>query len=901
MSLKITGFFVLLGAAALAACTTHSPQSVHSTAAAPVVASATGANVLRATLGNGLQVVIVRDAFAPVVTQQITYFAGGNQAPAGFPGMAHAQEHMMFRGAPGLTADQLAGIYARMGGDMNAYTTNDITSYFFTVPTDDVDVALHIGAIRMAGVDDNQAQWAKERGAIEQEVAQDKSIPFYVLYEKMIARMFAGTPYANDALGTKASFDQTTGAMLKQFHSDWYAPNNALLVVAGDVDPQAALAKVKELYGAIPAKKIPAKPTITLAPVAATTISTPSDQPYGLVFVTFRMPGYRSPDYPAADLAARALASQRGPIAALRYEGKALAAGFQMQTMPGAGIGFAYAVYPPGGDAQALKQALFDAIGEVRKNGISPDLVAAAKRRALLDDALRNNSISGLAGAWTEAVAVAGLDSPAQALERLRKVDAAQVNAQVRSGLDLDHAITLIANPTPGAQPKSGQGFGGAESFASKPSGPVTLPQWAAQALAKLPQPKPFLQPTDTTLANGLRLIVQPLKVSPTVSLYGVVHQNADLEAPVGQEGVDGLLGSLFDWGPEGMTRLQFESAQDAIGAELSVGLHFSLKVLPQYFDAGVKLLAADQLQPALPKQAFETQRFLQARQAAGQTDSPAFKFQRAIDEALLPKGDPGLRIATGMSVGGLSLDQLKAYYAKAYRPDETTIVVIGDITPEQVQATVEKYFGGWKAAGPKPVTEYPPVPLSQASHVFVPDPMRKQNEVILAETLGLDFTNPDHFALDLANDLLGGGFYASPLYKELREKRGLVYTVGSTFSFDRNRGSYQLNYGSYPAKVSEARTAAIEVLNNTVAKPLSDEQLHLAKSIGLRKIQLSKQSVDSIGWGWIGRSEDGLPLDWDYVMARHFERLTAPEVQQALQKYLDPARLSTIVLGQKP
>ena len=347
------------------------------------------------------------------------------------------------------------------------------------------------------------------------------------------------------------------------------------------------------------------------------------------------------------------------------------------------------------------------------------------------------------------------------------------------------------------------------------------------------------------------------------------------------------------------MTRLQFDAAQDAIGANFSVGPNFSLQVLPQYFDAGVKLLASDLLQPALPQKAFETQRFIQARQAAGQVDSPMFKFQRAVDEALLPKSDPGLRMATGNSIGGLTLDQVKAYYGKTYRPDETTIVVIGDITPAQAKAAIEKYFAAWKATGPKPVTDYPSVPLSKPSQVFVPDPVRKQNQVVLAETLGLNFTDADHFALDLANDLLGGGFYASPLYHELREKLGLVYNVGSSFSFGRNRSSYRLSYGSYPGKVNEARTAAIKVLDDIAAKPLSADQLHLAKSIGLRQIELRNQSVGAIAQGWIGRSEDGLPLDWDYVMARHFEQLTAPEVQEALQKYLDPKRFSTIVLGQ--
>ncbi|HYW77593.1 MAG TPA: pitrilysin family protein [Gammaproteobacteria bacterium] len=848
-----------------------------------------------------MKVVVVRDPFAPVAAQQITYRVGANEAPKGFPGMAHAQEHMMFRGAPGLSKNQLAAIMARMGGTFDAFTTNDITSYFMIVPKGDLDVSLHVGAARMAGVDDSEAQWKQERNAIEQEVARDHSSPLYMLEKKMLAHLFAGTPYAHDALGTKPSFDKTTGAMLKKFHNTWYAPNNALLVVTGDVDPQSVIAKVKKLYGKIPAKKLPEKPKVTLAPVAATTFTTPSDQPYGLVLVSFRMPGYRSADYPAAQLAADALSSKRGPIQALRYQGKVLASGFLYQPKAGAGIGFAYAVYPPGGNVAKVKQALTGAIEKVRKNGISPGLVKAAKRRALLKHELQRNSIFGLARTWSNALAVAGLDSPSEALARLRAVTPKQVNAQVDQRLTLDHAITLIAKPTPGTKPRAGHGYGGKESFTSKPKGKVTLPKWAAKSLAELPHPRPFLHPTDTTLPNGIRLIVQPLHVSHSVSLYGVVNQNEDLQAPKGEEGVGGLLGALFDWGPKGMSRLQFDAAQDKIGANLSAGPNFSLQVLPRYFDSGVKLLSKDMLDPALPKRALMQQRFLQARQAAGQVQSPEFKFNRAVQKALLPKGDPALRLATAKSIGSLDRKKLEAYYAKAYRPDETTIVVIGDITPAAARKAVSKYFGNWKATGKKPVLDYPPVPPSKASNTFVPDPQKKQDQVVLAETLGLSYTNPDHFALDLANDYLSGGFYATPLYRVLREKLGLVYDVGASFNFDRHRGNFQLNYGSYPGKVDEARKAAIKVLKQAAAKPLTADQLHLAKSIGLRRIQLGQQSVGGIAKGWLSRSTEGLPLDWNYVMAHHFEKLTAPEIHRVLQKYFEPARLSTIVLGQKP
>src|SRR5664280_2222972 len=131
--------------------------------------------ILRATLKNGLKVVIVRNTLAPVVTMQVNYLVGSNEAPNGFPGMAHAQEHMMFRGSPELSAAQLSNIMALMGGDFNALTSQTVTQFIFTVTKDDLDVALNIEAVRMRDVLDTEDLWEQEQGAIEQEVAQDIS------------------------------------------------------------------------------------------------------------------------------------------------------------------------------------------------------------------------------------------------------------------------------------------------------------------------------------------------------------------------------------------------------------------------------------------------------------------------------------------------------------------------------------------------------------------------------------------------------------------------------------------------------------------------------------------------------------------------------------------------------
>src|SRR5579872_415836 len=133
-------------------------------------AGATTTDVVRTTLSNGLQIIVVRDPLAPVVATSVNYLAGSDEAPAGFPGLAHAQEHMMFRGSPGLTAEQLADIGSVVGGDFNANTREDLTQYLFTVPAEDLDLALHIEALRMRSALNSSGEWSQERGAIEQEV-----------------------------------------------------------------------------------------------------------------------------------------------------------------------------------------------------------------------------------------------------------------------------------------------------------------------------------------------------------------------------------------------------------------------------------------------------------------------------------------------------------------------------------------------------------------------------------------------------------------------------------------------------------------------------------------------------------------------------------------------------------
>jgi zinc protease len=869
-------------------------------AAARPAPSGPPADVVRATLDNGMRVVIVRNRLAPVVTTMVNYLAGSNEVPAGFPGTAHAEEHMMFRGSPGLSADELAEISAAIGGSFNADTRQNVTQYFFSAPAEDLELALHIEAIRMRGADNSDSLWNIERGAIEQEVAQDESNPFYKFYERMLDALYKGTPLANSGLGTRPSFDSTTAAMLRQFHDDWYAPNNAVLVIVGDVNPDSALGMVKRLFGDLPRKELPSRPTITLQPVTADTLTIPSDFPFGLAAIAFRMPGTGDSDYAAANVLSDVLSSQRGSLYALVPEGKALFAEFAMQSEPQAGAGLAIVGFAKDADAQALVDQVRQILTDDLKNGLPPDLVAAAKRHELAHAEMQKNSVSGLAFAWSDAVAVEGRTSPDDDIREIQAVTPEAVNRVARQYLTLDHSITAILPPEPSGKPTSQSSFG-TESFASKNVKPVPLPGWAAHALARLEVPRLTVHPVVSTLPNGIRLIVQPESVSNTVSLYGSIESEPDLQTPQGHEGVDDVLDQLFSFGTTTLDRLAFQKALDDIGADASAGTGFSLQVLADEFDRGAELLADNELHPALPAQAFQIMQRQQAAYVAGQLQSPGYLAGRAQNEALFPKDDPTQREATPQTISGLTLDAVKQYYAQVFRPDLTTIVVIGNVTPERARAVVEKYFGAWQATGPKPEIDLPPVPPNTPSTATVPDKSRVQDDVTLAETLSMNRFTPAYYALALGNEVLGGGFYASKLGQDLRESTGLVYYVGSSLGAGKTRTVYSVSYGCDPENVSKARALIVKDLREMQTTPVDSQRLQQAKAILLRRIPLSESSVGSIAHGWIARASIGLPLDEPVVAGQHYLKLTAQEIQQAFAHYLRPDDLAQIVQGPTP
>jgi zinc protease len=284
-----------------------------------------------------------------------------------------------------------------------------------------------------------------------------------------------------------------------------------------------------------------------------------------------------------------------------------------------------------------------------------------------------------------------------------------------------------------------------------------------------------------------------------------------------------------------------------------------------------------------------------------GEVTSPDYLAQVALNNALYPPGDPYRDFATVKSVSSVTLDNVKSWYAAAYRPDLTTIVVIGDTTPDAARATIEKYFGAWTATGPKPQTEAPAVPANTSSQVVVPAHGRVQSSVELVELNDVRRTDPDWAPLLLANAALTGGFYSSILYHDLREVHGYAYSVGSALHTGKTRSSFQVTYACDPQNILPAQAAVVADLQRMQTTPLSQTDLLRAKALLLGDVPIQQASYGGVSTMFLRYSSQGLPLDEYQLDAQNYLSASAAQVQAAFAKWIRPTGFVRIVTGPGP
>lgn len=869
--------------------------------ASPAARAAVGGpgdgGIYTTTLANGLQVVVVEDRAVPVVQSAIWYRFGSLYETPGKTGLAHALEHMSFRGTPEISAGGLDDIVARLGAEMNGSTTYDDTELYFLMPSDKLKVALGIEADRMAHLSLRPQDWAIERQAVLNELDGDAGSPFYDLLARVRAAAFPGQPSGRTPAGNRADVARASVADIAKYYREWYAPNNATLVVAGDVDHATVFAQAKHFFGGIPARPLPPRPHADPVAAHGKTVEATVPFPFEIVDLAYAIPGDTEPGEPAVSTLATLIANQRSPFyQALVQTNVALAIETNPDTQLRGGLLNIFIVLDPGHTADEAQTIFQNTLDRILKDGFNPDLVEAAKSMTIADRLYSADSIDGIGDLAGYTYGIVG-EKIADEDARLAKLTPADILAAARTYL---RTPNVVGHLRPTDEPPKGSQKSDAtnsDDFSKRvPNGPIVEPAWIAKAVATPTKARSALAPVSFTLGNGLRVLVQRKPDRATFVLEGTIDSSPAFEPP-GKEGMIRLASSVADYGSDAYPFALRRKLTDEMGAFVTTGQTFSAHGQVADFARIAAILADGEAHPSFAQPWLGIERSQLANSLQSEQTISGVMIDRAYDELLLASDDPSLRQATAASVNSIDRSDLLAFAAHYWRPDLTSIAVVGDLTPEQVRRVLEATFGSWHAAGPKPDAALMAMPSAHAGHDYVGTDANQVYIRLGQPALGR--ANPDYDTFLVLNQILGAsGAFESRLWQGLRQKRGLVYGVSSSLHASENRGDFRIELNADPARVVEAVHYVRAELRRLQRQPVSATELEEAKARLASNALLDEASTEGQAAQLLDIATDHLPLDYYRTLNERFARITAGDVERVARKYLQPGRLIQVFSG---
>jgi zinc protease len=891
-----------LGAAALFLCPLRPlPAPAQN---APAAASAAPSAQVR-TLANGMRIVVLEDHAAPVVHVHTWYRFGALDETPGKTGLAHALEHMMFRGTPSLSSAGLDEMNARLGASLNAQTQNEMTHYYFVVPADRYETIMRVEADRMRHLKLDPKDWALEKGAVLQEWAQDHSSPVFSFVFGAAEKVYPGSRLGQTALGEKRDIEKATVADLRRYYDAWYQPNNATLVVTGDVKAADIFAAAQRDFGAIPAHKLPARKQYAVKPATGATTSMKAEFPFTLIDEVYAAPGNAPAterDQIRNDIAIEAMSNPRGP-----YQKALVESGLTLGILPipledrRASVVHVVMLVAPGHTADEVRGVYEKTTADMLAKGLDPEFVAAAKRSQIAALTYTRDSIVGLGNNIGGAYVFPGDTDPSRYPAMIDAITPDEVTAVARSIYAKANVVATLEPTTTDPtkfKPPSNISSSVTDSFGDRvPNGPKTQPAWLRAALAKPLDLHSAVDPVVTTLPNGLKLLVQRVATNPTVFVRGVVRTSSTYD-PAGKEGLGAVTSSLMDWGSAKYDYAAQHKLADDRAATLSFGTSFSAHGRAEDVATFLDALADDVRHPLFPTDKLTLVKQQSAAVASRRALDPNYRTRRAFAEALYPAGDPELREDTPASINAITLDDVKAYHAKYIRPDMTTLIVAGDVDPAAVAREVTARFGDWTADGAKPDPHLPALPLPAPKRQNVETPAQDVSVQLGAPALAR--SNPDYDALVLANAIYGSGATDARLFREAREKRGLVYFAYSSLNAGRDRGTFTVTYRAVPSKVAAADAVVRSELRRMQTQRVSADELARAKTRVVAETIEAEQATSTIASDLLSIGLNELPPSYYADLAKRYQRITAADVQRAAKTYFHPDNLVEVRTGPK-
>jgi zinc protease len=874
------------------------------------------------TLPNGLRVIVHTDRKAPIVAVNLWYHVGSKDEPAGRSGFAHLFEHLMFQGSENHAGEYFAPFKQIGVTDQNGTTNTDRTNYFQNVPTTALDTALWMESDRMGhllGAID-QKTLDEQRGVVQNEKRQGENQPYGQVWEKLGQTLYPKShPYHHSVIGSMNDLNAASLDDVKQWFRAWYGPNNAVLVLAGDIDLATAKRKAAEFFGDIPAGPDMAQPKVDVAQRNEDTRATMQDKvPQARIYRLWNVAQVGTVDLDRLQLFAQVLGGSRSSRLDRRllHQDKLVDSISAQPYAKQLGSNFiVMADVKQGVDPAKVEAIIDEELQKLIDDGPNADELARAKtmvRAGFIRGIERIGGFGGKADALAECAVYEG--DPGCFRESLDNIGAATARDVQEAGAKwLDRGShTLVVLP--------GERTPLPEEPSVKPA-PFVLPQVAAKydttpstvdrskgvPIAKeFPELKfPALQ--RAKLSNGTTVILAERHDVPVVQMS--YEFAAGYTADRGRKlGTSSFAMGMLDEGAGELGSLAFADRAESLGAELGAsaaldGSSAYLSALKENLDTSLTLYADMLRRPRFDQAEIGRIRASWIAGIAQEKARPQTAALRVMPALLYGEGHPYAIPFTGSgteaSIAALTRDDLLDFHGDWVRPENATLIVVGDTTLKEIVPLLEKHFGDWRGQGEPP---QPPaltqVPRPPRSRVFLIDqPGAVQANVFVGQVVP-STRDPGATRFDIANGVLGGDF-TSRLNMNLREDKHWAYGSGSSAPGALGQRPW---FALAPVQIDKTAEAMAEMQREIAGfargtAPPEDDEVARIKRINTLSLPGAYETAGAVLGTIGGIVRYGRPDDYVFKRKAEVEAMTPEQVAEAA-KTLDPDALTWVVVG---
>ena len=869
------------------------------------------------TLDNGLTVIVHTDRTTPEVSIGVWYDVGSRNEPEGRSGFAHLFEHLMFNGSENVPGDFFKPLEEAGATGINGTTSNDRTNYYETVPASALERALFMESDRMGYLLGAVTQEVldEQRGVVQNEKRQGEDNPYSVISDRMTATLYpADHPYGHSVIGSMADLDAANLDDVRGWFRSHYGPNNAILVLAGDVGEDEARRAVTKYFGAIP--RGPENPEI-VAPVPTLperideTVTAPVTQP--TIVRTWAVPGYDDTDALGLDVVAgvlgqidnalldRVLVRERKLFDRIGTENSTLARGgtFTIRGQVAEGV-----------DPEVAGEALDETIAQFLSRKPTEDEVTRWVTRFVVGYAMGQESLAGRGQALANGKVLIGdtdayrrdidfyaRQTPQNAFDIARKWLTRPVYAlTVVPGARIVEEGTATRPETPSAQTPS-------TAASTEATGVVRKQRMPMPPLGE-PSGTRFPEVTRTNLSNGIEVIYAQKDTVPFTQISLNFPVGTVVDAP-SEDGLFGMMMATLDQGIPGRDSTSIEAEKERLGLSLGGGAtvdESSVYVLTPSINlaSALDLMGSVVKEPTFPQEEIDRLR----RDYLTRYDNSRILPDALVQEVLprLIDANSPYAIHQGMGdpavLASITPAQLDASHDEWVRPEGARIFVVSDLPLAQLQPGLEEEFGTWEVAGAVPPMPTRAEPDPAPPQIVLIDRVDSAQTTIAGGQLVEGVTSDDLVSLDLADQVLGSGFL-SRINMNLREDKHWAYGASGSFVDQLQETSYvaatSVQQDKAGPAVGELRK---EVTDFVTTRPISQEELDFVRDSRLRSMSSWFSSAGGVLAGMQENVRRGRPDDYYATLGEEYKTVELDELRADVKAALAPSQWVWVVVG---